>query len=90
MKPVMNRPVRIRMRGGVGSGREKLPLTRLYFQIASNHSYEWNKDNVRALEVLEQQYQQKRARRKSFTSLISLAEVFFTCESKTKTNNCGR
>jgi len=40
----------------------------LYFQIANNHSYEWNKDNVWALEVLEQQYQQKRSRRKSFTS----------------------
>ncbi len=29
MKPAMNRPVRTRMRGGVGSGGEKPPLTRL-------------------------------------------------------------
>ncbi len=28
--PAMNRPVRTRMRGGAESGREKLPLTRLY------------------------------------------------------------
>jgi transposase len=32
--------------------------------IARNQPYEWNPDNIRALEVLEQQYNEKKARRR--------------------------
>ena len=34
--------------------------------IRDNRPYEWNKDNVQALEVLEHQYQEKKARKKSY------------------------
>jgi len=34
--------------------------------VRENRPYQWNQDNLRALEMLEQQYQQKKARKKAY------------------------
>ena len=34
--------------------------------VQENRPYQWNQDNLRALEALEQQYQEKKARKKAY------------------------
>jgi transposase len=38
--------------------------------ISQNRAYQWDPDNVRALEVLQKQYEEKKARKKSYSLMI--------------------